>query len=321
VITPRLFRRALRGALQPRFLGLWACGSLLPAALAALPMLRVFSRLFDRAPHAREMVSRLDAGVLTDVLRQLAEDAPALQGGATAAVVMALLVAPALAGAALVLGREQGPSRMRALLCGMGEHYGRLFRLALFGLVPLGVAAVLSGAALRGARNAALRAATETQAVRGGRAALVAAVVLFFLAQLTLDAGRAAFAAQPHRRSAVLAWWSGVRLVVRQPLRAVGLGLITLVAGAGAASIFLVLRLRIPQSGPWTVALAFLLAELAAAAIGWHRAARLIGFADLGRADLAERECRGAEAAVRPQDGSLSPPPPSGTQPPLATPR
>jgi hypothetical protein len=321
VITPRLFRRALRGALRPRFLFLWACGSLLPAALAALPVLRVLSKLLDHAPRAREFTSKLDSGALTDLLRQLAEDASALQGGATAALLMALLVGPALAGAALVLAREQGPYGFRALLAGMGEHYGRMVRLALFGFVPLGIAASLSAVAARGARNAATRALTETQAVRGGRAALAVALVLLFLAQLTLDASRAFFAVQPHRRSAVLAWWSGVRLVLRQPLRAIGLGLMTVVAGTAAAAVLLLLRLRIPQSGPTTVALAFLLAELAAAAIGWHRAARLIGFANLARADLADRERRAAEAAVRPLDGSLSPESPSGTQPPLATPR
>jgi hypothetical protein len=313
VITPRLYRRSLRRALQVPFLFLWVVGALLPAAVAVLPFGRMLSDLLDRSPRARELVVRLDSGTLADVLRQLPESAPALRTGATVAILVSLLVAPALAGAALAAARSDEPLRLRALLAGAGEHYGRLLRIALLGVVPLGVAAAVSGALFAVARRSASSAITETQAVRSGRLALAAAILLFFLAQLTLDAGRAFFAAQPHRRSAVLAWWSGVRLVARQPLRSAGLGAITLAAGVAVAAVLLLVRLRVPQSGPGTVLLAFLLAELATAALGWNRAARLFGFADLARADLAERERGAAETAVRPQDGSLSPGSASGT--------
>jgi hypothetical protein len=321
VITPRLYRRSLGRALQVPLLLFWVAGALLPAAIAVLPFAQILSELLDRSPRAGELVIRLDSGTLADVLRKLPGSAPALRTGATVAIVVSLLVAPALAGAALAAARSDGRLGIRALLAGAGEHYGRLFRIALLGTVPLGVAAAASGALFGAARRSASTALTESQAVRGGRLALAGALVLLFVAQLTLDAGRAFFAAQPHRRSAVLAWWSGVRLVARQPLRSAGLGAIALAAGGVAAAVLLLVRLRVPQSGPGTVLVAFLLGELATAALGWNRAARLFGFTELARADLAERERRAAEEGVRPPDGSLSPPAPSGTQPPLATPR
>ena len=307
MITPRLNRRALGHALQWRLLALFAAGTFLPTLLALAPVSRLLGGLLDRSPRAKELVASLDSHALTDVLRQLA-DAPtlgALSTGFSAATVAAVLLAPFLAGAALSVARADETVRTRALFAAAGEHYGRLLRLVLVGLVPLGIAAGLSGLLFRAAGEAARHALTEAQAVRASRLALAGSVVLVFAAQLTLDAGRAMFAAEPHRRSAVLAWWSGLRLVVRRPLPSAGLGLATIVAGGGVALALLLFRLRIRQAGPGTVFAAFVLAQLAAASIGWHRAARLVGFAELARADAADRERRSA-FAMRP-----SPAPPA----------
>jgi hypothetical protein len=309
VITPRLYRRSLGHALQFRLLVLYAVGALLPALVAAMPIFRFFSRLLAHSPRARELVSSLDSHALIDVLRQLGEPqtAGALATGLGAAVLGALLFAPLLAGAALLVARADEPVRTRPLLASAGDHYGRLFRLAILGLVPLGLAAVLSGAFFRAAHHAAEGALTTSQAVRDDRLALLGTIVVTFLLQLTLDAGRAMFAAEPYRRSALFAWFSGLRLVVRRPLRSLGLGVVTLVVGAGLAFVLLLVRLRITQSGTGTVLLAFVLAQLAAASIGWHRAARLVGFAELARADAAERERRSVVAILRPPDPDAAP--------------
>jgi hypothetical protein len=298
---PGLNRRALGHALQWRLLALFAAGAFLPTLLALAPVSRLLGGLFDRSPRAKELVASLDSHVRADVLRQLAE-APALGALSTgfgAAALSALFLAPFLAGAALSVARADETVRSRALLAAAGEHYGRLFRLALVGLLPLGIAFGLSGLLFRVAGEAARSAVTEAQAVRASRLALAGSAVLVFAAQLTLDAGRAMFAAEPHRRSAVLAWWSGLRLVGRRPLRSAGLGLATIAAGWGVALALLLLRLRIPQTGPGTVFAAFVTAQLATASIGWHRAARLVGFAELARADASDLERRSA-FALRP---------------------
>jgi hypothetical protein len=311
VITPGLYRRSLWHALQFRLLLFYAAGALLPALLAAIPVFRVLSPLFDHSPRAKELVAALDSHAAIDVLRQLgdAQTSGNLAAGFTAAIVAALLVGPFLAGAALLVARADETVRTRALLASAGEHYGRLFRVALAGLVPLGIAAALSGVFFRAAGSAAERALTESQAARGGRLAIAGTLLLFFLAQLCVDAARAMFAAEPWRKSALLAAWAGARLIVRRPVRSAGLGLTTLLAGGGLAFVLLLLRLRVPQTGTASVLLAFAIAQLAAASIGWHRTARLVGFAELARADSADRERRSA-FAMRPDEPAPAAVPP-----------
>jgi len=311
VITPRLFRRSLGHAFQVRLLLLFVLGSLVPAALAALPVLRFLSPLLDHSPRAKDLAASLDSHTVMDLLRQLNEPATAgaIATGFGVAAVVAFLVGPFLAGAALIVARAEGTVRTRALLASAGENYGRLFRVALVGLAPIGAAFAVSGGFFQAAHTAAERAITESQAVRGGRLATLGALVLFFVAQLCVDAARGMFAAEPYRQSALAAAWAGLRLVVRRPLRSLGLGLATLLVGGGAAFALLLLRLRIPQAGAGSVFGAFVLAELAAAGIGWHRAARIVGFADLARADAADRERRSALAMRGPEPVPPAPPP------------
>jgi hypothetical protein len=178
-----------------------------------------------------------------------------------------------------------------------------MLRMLIVSLLPMGLAAAVAFGLSHAAAKAAERAVLEAQAIRYGRAAAIAGFVLLFLAQLSVDAGRAAFAAEPHRRSAWLAWWTGVRLVLRRPGRSLLAGASTVTAAAVLAAVFLLLRARIHQNGTTAVSLAFLLAELAVASVGWNRAARLVALAELMRADTAER----ARAV------SLSPAAPSGS--------
>jgi len=302
VITPRLYRRSLGHAFQARILVLFVLGTLIPTILAILPLRRALSALLDHSPRAKELVAALDSHAAIDLLRQLgdAQTRSAVGGGFVTAIAAALLVAPFLAGAALLVARAEEPAGFRALLGSAGENYGRMLRVALVGLVPLGLAVAASGAFFVAAHHRAERALTESDAVGGARLAMFGTAVLVYVAQLLLDAARAMFAAQPYRKSALLAFWAGVRIVVRRPLRSLGLGFATLVVGFGVSGALLLLRLRLPQAGPGTVFLAFVLAQLAAAGFGWHRTARIVGFAELARADAAERERRSALATLPP---------------------
>jgi hypothetical protein len=106
-----------------------------------------------------------------------------------------------------------------------------------------------------------------------------------------------------------------VRLLLRRPLRTFALGAVGSLAGTGLALVLMLLRLRIEQATPARVALAFLLAQLATIAVGWGRAARIIGFAELVRADAAESARAGSFAMAPPVS---SPPPPSAPAPGLA---
>src|SRR5207302_2265151 len=124
------------------------------------------------------------------------------------------------------------------------------------------------------------RAVWETTANRNLLLALVASAALVFLGHLIVDAARAQFAADPLRHSAVLALWSALRLILRQPLRALAVGALGALAGLGLALALMALRLRIEQAGALTLALAWLLAQGAHLAVGWGRATRIFGLAE-----------------------------------------
>ena len=312
MITPRLFRRSLRQALQWRFLLLWLLLVGLPAAAALAPLSIWLHGLLDHSARAGELVAAMDSHALGDLLKQMREPGSGPpRVGAPLALVLTLLLMPFGAAAALAMARSEEPPGFRALLCGAGEHYGRMLRMLAVALLPLGLAGAAAGALAKAASNVAARAVLESQAARASRLATVFIAILFFVAQLTLDAGRAHFAAEPHRRSALLAWWTGLQLLLRRPGRVLGFGLLTTVAGAGLAFGFLLLRLRIHQVGPASLLVAFLLGELAAASVGWDRASRLIGLAELVRADAADRErtARSGRPASRPPP--LREPPPA----------
>jgi hypothetical protein len=305
VITPGLLRRSFRRALQWRFLVLWLLLVALPAAVALIPAWQFLYARLGSSPHAQQVAAFLDSHAAADLVKQLAQTraASAFEAGALGAVIFAVLCMPIGAGAAIALGRAEETLRFRPLLAGAAEYYGRMLRMLLVALIPLGAAAAGAAGLSRAAAKAAQHAVLESQALRYGRAAALAGVVLWFVAQLTVDAGRAAFAVDPQRRSAWRAWWSGVRLLAHRPWRTLLAGAVPLALGALAAGVFLALRLRVRQAGGSSLALAFLLAELAVAAVGWNRAARLVALAELMRADAADR-------AVRER---LSPPPPSVT--------
>jgi hypothetical protein len=316
VITPRIFRRSLKAAAQARLLLLWWASLLVPGAIAALPVWSFFSAQLDHAPKARELVAFLDGATLIELLRQAAEPAAGPIGwGFVAAAIALVAVSPAMAGAMVAAARSDEPLGLRELLRGAGELYGRMLRFALVSAAVLGVAAAGAGLLMKAVAKASDRAIWARQAARLDLLGVLASLLLVFVFQLTLDAGRARLAVEPGRRSAFLAWWAGVRLLVRRPLRTFALGAVGTLAGPGLALVLMLLRLRVEQATPARVALAFVLAQLATLAVGWGRAARIIGFAELFRVEAAERARAGGFAMAPPV---TSPPPPAAPAPGLA---
>lgn len=312
--APGLFRSAFARAAGWRLLLLFAVASAVPALLAALPVWSFLSAQLDHALRAAALARALDAETLGDLLRAQAAvpgGAAALPAGLSAGALAALLLAPVHAGAALAAARTGEPLPLRELLRGAGEHYGRLLRMAVVAVLPLGLAGALSAGVLRLGRQAGERALTEGAAHQAHLAAWGAAAALAWLAHLTLDAGRAQLAVRPSRSSALLAWGAGLRLLRRRPLAAGGLGLAGTAAGLGGALVAAALRQRLLPGLPglW-------LAPVAAAFVGWGHGARLVGLAHLGRADEEGRARRRAEAL---RAASAPPPaPPTPPEPPPA---
>jgi len=321
VITPGLWRRALARGAQWRLLLLYLAALALPALLAALPVLGFLGELLDHSPQAPGLVQALDSAAAIELVRQFDEldAARAVAPGLFAAVLVALVLAPLLAAATVAAARADEPLDFRTLLREAGEYWGRLLRMAAVAGLPLGVAAGIAALAFRLARKASEAAVLETVAQRNSRLALAASVLSVLLAHVTLEVGRAYFAAQPERRSAFLAWWSGVRLLVRHPLRVLGLCLVTSGLGLGLAAALTTAHLHVPQRGAGTVLLALALAQLALAAVAWGRSSQIAGLTELVRSDAAERlRLRAAHFEMSPPRTSPPPPAAAAEGPPAA---
>jgi len=295
VITPGIFRRSLRRALRWRVLLLWWAALAVSGAIAVAPVFAFLRGQLDRSTAARDAVAWMDGPTLLELVRQVRESG-AEQGILVAlAVALAtqLLWAPFVAAAMVASAHGDESLPFSRLLASAGELYGRMLRTAVAGLIPLGAgAAVAAGALKLAAAHAADRAITETDAGRALIVAGCAAALVIFIAALVVDAARAQFAADPVRRSALAALWTGSKMVWRLPLRAAGIGAVGTVLGVGGALVLMAIRLQIPQRGVPTLALAWLLAQGAQLAVGFGRAIRIEGLAELSRSDAAEASRR-----------------------------
>ena len=295
MITPRLFRRSLVAGAQWRLVAICWAVLLVPTLVAALPFASALSAMLDHSPRAASAVAFMDGAMMSDVLRQLGEPGPAtaIPGGLLHGLLLLLVLSPIAAGALVTAARSGETLPVRDLLRGAGELYGRMLRMTLVALVVAGIGGALAGLVLKVVSNAGDKAIWATDASRQLRAGLLVSAAIVWLCHLTVDAGRARLAVEPERRSAFVAWWAGLRLVVRRPLRALGVGAAGSLAGLGLAALLFVVRLRVVQSGAGRIALAWVIAQLAVLAISWGRAARIAGLAELSRADSAERARRG----------------------------
>lgn len=281
------FGKAARRGGDWRYLVLFLVSVMLPSVLLFLPVQSFLGGLFDTSPRAEELVRTLDSSAFMEVMKQSGE--PGTEGmgaGFHAALLVAAIFAPILAGAVVHLARTRETTGFRSLLGAVGELYPRMLRMAVVSVLPLGIAGGLIAAVMHFTSGATDKAVLESSADRLSFASKAVAVLLVWLANVTVDAGRAHFGAEPERKSAFLAWWSGVKLTARHPLDVLGLCLGTTLLGVGLAAFVTAIRLRVPQSGGATIALTFVLAQLAVVPLAWGRATRVVGMADLIRDDV-----------------------------------
>ena len=270
-----------RVALQWRLLLLWVVASLVPTALLALPVWRILASQLDHSVNAARWATQLDGIVLGDLIGKLTENAEALSNAGIAALLVTLLLSPLLNGAVVAASRSQKPLPFSGLIAGAAQDYGRMLRMLLWAIVPLGIAAGLAAGGEGLAKKYAARAILEADANLVSNAILVVSAVLLLLAHLTADSGRAQLARYPKRTSAVKAWWRGCKLIkanLGASLRYFG-GITVL--GLAVALGVTALRVALPQLGLAWFALGLVLAQLAVLAIGWMRIARLVALIDL----------------------------------------
>lgn len=305
------FGGAMAAALQWRLLLVWTVGLMLPMVVVWLPTWRQLGSLLDFSPHAAEMARRLDVLALEDVGVAFAKAGPALSGAVTLASLLTLFVAPLLAGVTAAAARRpagEPPLGFVALVAGGVAWYGRMFRVALVSLVPLGLVGAVASVAFKLADKRAEAATLQSQADRASHVALAVTLIVFALIHATVEAGRAQLIADERLRSAWRAWARGVKLTLRRPAAVLGLYVGATLAGGAVAAVPLLVRLRLTPANAAVFWLAFVLTQLGVAAIGWGRAGRLFALAAV------------AADARRAATTSVIAPPPAVVPPPAAAP-
>lgn len=286
--TPRasgltLTTRASRAALQWRLLLLWAGLLLIPAILAVIPLWRTLSASLDHAVHAAALAHQLDLMTLADLVADAGRNGAAISQAAITGIVLAWLLSPLLSGLVVTAARAPAPPGFGPLLTGAFSEYGRMLRMLLWSIVPLGLALTIGAGALKLADKHAAKAILEADADLARHLALLLTGLLFLLACATLDAGRAALAVDRRRTSAVKAWWRGLGMLRRRPLASLAIYLVITLLGLALYALLGVARLNLAAPGPLAIVTGLLVTQLAALVLAWMRSARLFALIDVKR--------------------------------------
>ena len=279
----------LRGALQWRLWLLWIGASLGCALIAALPTWNWLAEALNHSVQARAIANGEAPTLLLDLL--LSRNAPhgVLGESTMIGAILMLLLSPLLAGATLTAIRSRSRPGFGDLLRGALSEYGPLLRMLLWSAIPLGLAllvmSVIIGANESAHEDAIVGAGLDT----GRTVAFVVGGVLFVLAHASLEAGRGWLAADGRLRSALKAWWRGLKLLCRRPVAVLLAWLATTLLGLALALLFAWLRQFAGGAGLGGFLLAMLLGCGIAAGLACGRIARLYAMAALAAGQHARR--------------------------------
>jgi len=279
----------LRGAMQWRLWLLWIGASLACALIAALPAWNWLADGLNHSVQAKAIASGQAPIPLLDLLMSRTAPLGVLGESTTVAAVLMLLLSPLLAGATLAAIRSRTRPGFGDLLRGALSEYGPLLRMLLWSAIPLGLALMVMSVII-GANESAHEHAIEASAVTTGRnIAFVVGGVLFVLAHASLEAGRGWLATDGRLRSALKAWWRGLKLLARRPIAVLLAWLVTTALGLALALLFAWLRQFAGGAGIGGFLLAMLLGCGIAAGLAWGRIARLYAMSALAADQHARR--------------------------------
>ncbi|MGZ5198964.1 MAG: hypothetical protein ACXWC4_04265 [Telluria sp.] len=275
---------AAGAALQWRLVLLWTIVLLVPTAVSALPVWQLLSASFDHSVHAPALATSLGLDTISDLVATNARNGTGIGNGNLLALLFTLLLSPLLAGMTIHAARAPAAPRVGALIVGGVQEYARLLRMLAWAIVPLGIVAAIAAGAFAAAKKYAEASVLESSADHALLGATIAVALLFAIADASLDAGRAVLAGDRRRRSAVKAWWTGFRILLRRPIATLGTYLVITIVGLAIAALLAVARLNVAPLGLGGWIGAFLLTQLAVLTLGWMRSARLFAMLELVRA-------------------------------------
>jgi succinate dehydrogenase hydrophobic anchor subunit len=291
LFSPRVdFGGALRRALDARLLALWTAWMLLPTAVVTVPLWRVLADALDHSPRADAFARQFDMLMFTDVGVACGRSSAALTGAAWLAAFIALASYPLLTGMTLAQSqrklRGEPSSGFVVLAQDAIAWYGRALRIAVVALVPLILVGIAAALTFKAADRYAAHVLLQSQANLARRAVWALALVTFVLVHATVEAGRAALAADAHLQSAWRAWLRGVALTARCPIAVLGVYLGVTLVSLGIAAALTFFRLHVAGGSTGGFALGVLMTELGVVAIGWGRAGRLFALAALTQSSV-----------------------------------
>lgn len=279
----------LRGALQWRLWLLWIAVTGLCALIGALPFWNWLGGMLDYSLLGGAVGSGKAPALLIEAM--MSRDAPLglLAGGIQFATILMLLMAPLLAGATVAAARSREPLGFGGLLRGSISEYGPMLRMLIWSVIPLGIAVAAMMGIMAANSSANDNAVLASELDTGRRIAMIVGGILWVVAHASLEAGRGWLAADGRLRSALKAWWRGVKLLLRRPFAVLSVYLVTTLAGLLLAVVLVGVRQHLNAS----TGIGFVLAMLAGfgitAVLAWSRIARLYGMQSLAQDMHAQR--------------------------------
>ena len=271
----------IRSAFSWRLILLWILFLAIPTLLVVIPQWFQLKPMIGYSVEADSWASGLSVPMIGDLLMAIGRNngSPLPNGGLS--TLITLLLSPLLTGMLVTQLRQGHALGFRELIQGGIAEYGRLFRLMLVSIIPMGIAFGIAAAAVSAAGDAADEAIYSSDADFAKNLSLIFSGIVLLLAHSTVEAGRAQFAVDGRLRSAFRAWWRGLKLLLRRPVAVLGVYLLTTIISLLAALLFVTLRIHVSAVGTVGFLLAILCTQLIVASVCWGRIARLGGLARL----------------------------------------
>jgi hypothetical protein len=276
-------------ALQWRLLILWVLALLVPTLIVALPVFGLLHGQLGHWMYNSALAQQLSMPVVHDLWDTFTSAKGALASSGIVAVGLTLLIAPWLTGMAVASGRAARPLSFGGLIQGGFVEYGRMFRVALWSLVPYAVAIAVHMAMTHYAENRGDDAVLQSVADSADRMALIVSLVVFAIMQAIVESMRAQYVADLGLRSATRAFGRSLRQIVRRPLTTLLVYLVITAIGLGVAAVIAYVRIRTPALGAWGFILAFVLVQVGVMATAWMHVARIYSLAMVARSMVFRR--------------------------------
>jgi hypothetical protein len=274
----------LRSVQSWRIILMWVGFTLIPTAVVSLPLGSWLSEQLDHSAYAGAWAQTFNVTEVRQLVVNATDITPMLQSALVISLLLTVAFSPFLTGMVVASAREKQVLGFVALLQGGAREYGRMLRTLIWSVVPLGIAGAVGAWALHLVDKRAETAILESQFSREHLISVIVLTALLIVAHATVEAGRGQFALDFHRRSAVKAWWRGLRLVFARPVAILGSYILITAIGLILVALLGIARINSPHATFSGFLVSLALTELIAIAAIWMRIARLLALIQIARA-------------------------------------